>query len=92
MNTNVADTSSDFSIRLEQSVSDGRCPGDSATYQAHESVTVIMLLLTLPTIALTLGAKLLAHSVRVHNLWQYDCAVKVRGSEWSILQAQCGVS
>ena len=45
-----------------------------ATYQAHESVRVVLLLLPSAAIGLALGAELLAHSgaVVVHLSWVRD--------------------
>jgi len=60
------------------------------TYQAHESVTVIRLLLALSTIALPLGAKLLAHSECIHDICQLENATEVRAKKLLNLQGVAG--
>ena len=65
LDANVADTSCDFSVRLErgkQSATKAKTLGPVATYQAQESVRIILLLLPPAAVGLTLGAELLAHS------------------------------
>ena len=71
LDTDVADTSCDFSIGLIASVSYGMMYTVAIEkYQAHAVAVVRLLLLAPPAIVLALGPELLAHSsvVEVHVL------------------------
>ena len=65
MNTNIANTSCDFSVGLWISVMSSSTHAAIATHQAHECITIILLLSAPATLAL--GSHL-AHSwIEAHN-------------------------